>query len=794
MLPDDQPPHVPGDEGNVVDPGVFEQRRIGHEGPEGLLARASSAERAVVSLEGRLQEIERELGATATQRDELAVRLRQRETDLRATAQARREAEQQEPVVERNIVQAEIKLLTERLAAADGRVVQLQGDLAHARRDIIEAEKELAVERARVEMARRDDADREARLRRTEAELEGRVAGVRAAELEAKGIRDALEVRRDALENRLGAVDAALVELGDRLDEERRAREAAEAALVSERAAHAAQISALHVELETRRARIDSVQTQIGGIRQEFLRVLDAGLANPEDETAKARLKEIEGELITLGAQTVDLERERDAAREEVVAVRRQLSVRDAEIATIRSESGAALEQLEVMRAEMIEMRSALQIARDAQAAAQSRVTEERLARERLEAELRQERTTFGQQLEIADGQLRAEIEIQRKAFDDHAVAVERSIQALHQQLAEARIEMEEQVATEVARRKAAEEQSNLAHAALAQETPVAAPPVEDLQIDLDQAAARLRELAEAEGAIAEPVEELAGDAELIERVPLTAKADDLADVIKQSQVQGEPLPARELPVEPVTGWMAPALASLHREDPETAGRVVVDLLPALANDLGRDALLDFAIDELGAYRLTVHLGTGSITPWRAGASKQADLALAGSALALAPFAVGGAPRRKVPDVDHTGRRRMLRSVLKARRKPVSLVHIQQARVVPELGNLLSLLAASVKDEWIGGRQLVIGFDATGSGAGSWTVRSGEGGKISVKPGRGDADAVITVPSQGIVSLFIGGDTPVAGRATVVGDVAKAQAMLGWFDRAQRSPAQISAE
>jgi hypothetical protein len=236
---------------------------------------------------------------------------------------------------------------------------------------------------------------------------------------------------------------------------------------------------------------------------------------------------------------------------------------------------------------------------------------------------------------------------------------------------------------------------------------------------------------------------------------------------------------------------MSPALTLLHREDPETAARVVVDLLPALANDLGRDALLDFAIDELGAYRLTAHLGTGSVTPWRAGASRQADLALAGSALALAPFAVGGAPRRKVPGVDYTGRRRMRRSLLKVRRKPVSLADIQGARVVPDLGNLLSLLAASVDPEWVAGKQLVIGFEVTGSAAGSWIVRSDEQGKISVKPGRGDTDATITVPAQGIVPLFIGGETPVAGRASFVGDAEKAQTMLGWFDRAQRSLPQI---
>jgi hypothetical protein len=792
MLPDAPPPHVPGDEGNVVDPGVFEQRRIGHEGPDGLLARASAAERAVVSLESRLQEIERELGATALQRDELAGQLRERETDLRSSAQARRDAEEQETSLHRGVVQAEIKLLSERLAGADGRVADLQTALSHARRDIVDAEKELAVERARVEMARRDDADREARIRRAEAELEGRVAGVRAAEQEALGIRDSLETQRTGLEDRLREVDAALVELGDRLAAEHRAREAAESALVTERAAHAAQVGVLREELDRRNERFEDVQTQIIVLREEFVRAIDSGLERPGDDKARVRLKEIESDLKVLGKQALGLERERNEARDEAVAAAELLSVRDAELARLRGEGGAATGQIEVLRSDMIEMRSALETAREAQATAESKVTQERLARERLEAELQQERTTFAQQLEIADGQLRAEIEIQRRAFDDHAAAVERSIRALHEQLADARATMDQQVAAEVSRRQAAEKQSSAAHAALAEESPGPTPPVGELQVDLEEAAARLRELAAAEGAVAEPVEDLAGDAELREQVPLTEKADDLAQVIKEAQAEGEPLPRRELPAEPIMGWMAPGLALLNRADPETAARVVVDLLPALANDLGRDALLDFAIDELGAYRLTVHLGSGSITPWRAGASRQADLALAGSALALAPFAVGGAPRRKVPGVDHTGKRRMLRSVLKVRRAPLSLADIQGARVVPDLGNLLSLLSASVETEWLGGKQLVIGFEATGSGAGSWIARSTEKGEISVKPGRGDADAVITVPSQGIVPLFIGGETPVAGQATYVGDAEKALTMLGWFDQAQRSLPQVS--
>jgi hypothetical protein len=180
-------------------------------------------------------------------------------------------------------------------------------------------------------------------------------------------------------------------------------------------------------------------------------------------------------------------------------------------------------------------------------------------------------------------------------------------------------------------------------------------------------------------------------------------------------------------------------------------------------------------------------MGTGSIMPWRAGASQRADLALAGSALALSPFAIGGAPRRRLVGVAYTGKRRMRRALLKTRGKPVSLAEIHAARVVPELGNLLNLLSASVLPEWIAGQQYVIGFETTGTGAGSWIARSDKDGRISVQPGRGDTDATITVPTLGAVPLFIGNDMPAAGRAMFTGDADKALAMLGWFDRAQRS-------
>lgn len=537
-------------------------------------------------------------------------------------------------------------------------------------------------------------------------------------------------------------MDEALVELGRRLRQEKLAREEAESALVAQRSAHDTEVSLLRDALAA------------------------------EARSTSERLETIESELGQLGDLAVDLERDRDAARAELANVSEKLAVGEAELSRLRAENHASQEQIAALKAELGEARDALEATRAEHADGDARARDERLARERAEAQLREERVTFAQQLQIADGQLRAELESQRRAFDDHTAAVQRSIALLQQQLAEARA---------------------------AKQPEAVAPPIDSLRADLEQAAARLRELAQEAREDAPAVED-AEPVDPAEPTDLKDRAGELAQVIEDAsaesaaQLEAARLPRRELPAEPVTEWMVPAFRRLYDDNPVVAGRLVVDLLPAVANDLGREELIDFAIDEVGAYRLTSHMSSGSVASWRAGSSRKADLALAGSALELSPFALGGVGRRRPKGVAFSGKRRVLWKLLRARRKLVSVNDIQAARVVPGLGNFLALLAANVQPEWVGDDQIVIGFATTGAGAGTWFVRSDENGKLEVTSGLSASDAVVTVAPEAILPLLAGGEPSIAGQPpTVRGDASKALLMLSWFDRAQRSIPPASA-
>src|SRR5690606_1226952 len=141
------------------------------------------------------------------------------------------------------------------------------------------------------------------------------------------------------------------------------------------------------------------------------------------------RLDDLRGELAELGDLALRLESERDDARRRLAQAQTELDHRDAELRRLGRESAEIAEQLAA----------------------------ERAARERLQAELGHERAIFRRQLEIADGQLRAELDLQRRAFEDHAAAVSRSIEVFRAQLADAREEMDQRAQAERSARMRAE-------------------------------------------------------------------------------------------------------------------------------------------------------------------------------------------------------------------------------------------------------------------------------------------------------------------------------------------------
>ena len=200
------------------------------------------------------------------------------------------------------------------------------------------------------------------------------------------------------------------------------------------------------------------------------------------------------------------------------------------------------------MREELSQGRNALQQARSELEGARAEAAEQRAAREQLEEELARERDLFRQQLEIADGQLRAEIELQRKAFDEHTQAVERSITELHARLAEARGQMIEEARAEREARLVAEARGPVQPRSASSKRRWRRSPESIKAPTLDPALLRPA------GGVPEPTGELSADidaaAERLRAASVAEEAGEETALTDGSEVEPdrEPLPLRELP------------------------------------------------------------------------------------------------------------------------------------------------------------------------------------------------------------------------------------------------------
>src|SRR4051794_19027798 len=270
----------PFESGNVIDPHVLATRRA---------RRAEVGEDA--SLELRLFEAERRMGEVAAERDALRAQVTGLERDLRGTRQ-REWAEQQqrleaqgEAAAAREVAGSQLAQLRERLTEAEAEGATVAAERDRARRALedeqlratAERERREALEREglllRAELARRDDltaaaADAVAEARRSLAGsrdvegLEARIA-VERQEFAARVV--AVERAVASVRERLGA--AARV-LREKLDVERDARAAAEAALGAERTARVAadrELAAARSALETSRARVAELERDRAG-------------------------------------------------------------------------------------------------------------------------------------------------------------------------------------------------------------------------------------------------------------------------------------------------------------------------------------------------------------------------------------------------------------------------------------------------------------------------------------------------------------------------------------------------
>ena len=246
----------PPESGNVVDPEVLASRRA---------RRAEVGEDA--SLELRLFEADRRLGEIAAERDALRAQIEGFERDLRGTRQREWSEQQQrleaqgEAAAARELAGGQLAELRERLAEAEAELATVAAERERARtalederlRATAERERREALEREgvllRAELVRREElteaaADAVAQARRELAAGRASFADSAALEQRLAVERREFAVRVVAVERAVAAVrerlGAAAGVLRERLEAERGARLAAEAALGAERTARLA--------------------------------------------------------------------------------------------------------------------------------------------------------------------------------------------------------------------------------------------------------------------------------------------------------------------------------------------------------------------------------------------------------------------------------------------------------------------------------------------------------------------------------------------------------------------------
>ncbi len=815
----------PPESGNVVDPDVLAARRA---------RRAEVSEDA--SLELRLFEADRRLGEIAAERDALRAQIEGFERDLRGTRQ-REWSEQQQRLEAQGEAAATRELAGTQLAELRERLVETEAELATVAAERERARTALEDERLRAtaERERREALEREGVLLRAElvrreklteaaadavAQARRELAAGRASVADAASLEQRLAVERREFANRVVAVERAVAAvrerlgaaarvLRERLEAERGARLAAEAALGAERTARIAADAA--VEGAAARASIAK------GHAAELAGERDAAVRAVAQE--RARVGELERALAARVEVEVQLRQALDAVNGELSAVRAGDGERAAKLAA-RVESVVALATglrdgvRRELGAEQDALTASLAAMQERVAELQAGVAEATSLREELETE------------RAARWVAEAELDAERRRGDEDRAArafAEQRLADVEAELEELRSQPRPSVAAAPDPTALASLRAALEHlqAPAAGETKGDAPATPSLGLDLAAAAERLRATV---AATEEPEPELAADADptvsdppapafdafapttaapeppaapapemaRVEFEPAPASRDDVTteDVVASSPdapdapAARQPLAARE-PITNPGPWLRDALKGLAVDEPDIAELLVVSLLSAQAGLVKDELTYELAVQGGTTHRVVVDPDRVRV---ELPGSGPAAIRVAGPLAALVPLVAGGAgiAGRRLPGTRIEGRRQ-LRSLLKSRRAPLGLAELAEAGIAPSPGLLLTVLARAVDPSWIV-RPLTV--DVASEGSDRWRVVASGNGPLAIVPVTEDgavgpaSSAVLHTAPHRLAAVLAGTAAP--GDASVEGDVRDVRTLLSWLDRAQR--------
>lgn len=297
--------------------------------------------------------------------------------------------------------------------------------------------------------------------------------------------------------------------------------------------------------------------------------------------------------------------------------------------------------------------------------------------------------------------------------------------------------------------------------------------------------------------AIASPADDPAVLAEVVDGFGVTIEQDAIsaADVAAADAAPESAPPRVERVIELAprvvndqlfTFWLTNAIEKLDAVDRPAAADAVLALLPLQGPAMRRKLTYDLTVEPREPRRIVLGKRTFSVQEHEEGEElPKPDVAVTGTPGNVAPLVAGGAWRGVT--LETVGRKRKLKRLFRARRRPVTLGDAVRAGVAFDCGIALRLLAVSIKPEWTSGYRFHVVYrvgDADGDG---WLIRVTDGRLVTVSDG-GDPTATATVEAPscaGLLAHLTRTEPPAEGPTTVAGDPAAAASLARWFDRAQ---------
>ncbi|MGI8505393.1 MAG: hypothetical protein ACR2MK_01065 [Solirubrobacteraceae bacterium] len=265
------------------------------------------------------------------------------------------------------------------------------------------------------------------------------------------------------------------------------------------------------------------------------------------------------------------------------------------------------------------------------------------------------------------------------------------------------------------------------------------------------------------------------------------ADAPELSDgglpTIAAQAAPSVPAPADETQARP---WLEPVFASLARSDPDRAGRLLVDLLPAQRAVHPHPVAYDLVLGgERGCVRVTVGDGAPQVV---LGDSPRApadvDFQVFGDQAALGRLLIAGPLRRRFGR--GVARVRGTRSGLDALealvRVRLGLPALHRAGVRIEPRTILSVVARLIEPGWTTRERFSLAYETPGTETVYLLVRDGRPVEVTEVAPAGRVATSISGP-VGTFELLISGRRP--AQATVTGDEWPLALVRKWIKRAQ---------